>query len=60
MSLAEELLADLEDGYDDCEPMIIQEEPSNELQDNTLIPKQTGTLLNMFINSIPKIGNVII
>jgi len=52
MSLAEELLADLEeDGYDDCEPMIIQEEASHELQDNTLIPKQKGILLNIiFIN----------
>lgn len=44
MSLAEELLADLEeDGYDDSEPMVIQEEVSHELLDNTLIPKQTGT-----------------
>lgn len=43
MSLAEELLADLEeDGYDESEPMVIQEEASHELQDNTLIPKQTG------------------
>lgn len=44
MSLAEELLADLEeDGHDDSEPMVIEEEVSHELQDNTLIPKQTGT-----------------
>lgn len=43
MSLAEELLADLEeDGFDDSEPMIIQEETSHELQDNALISKQTG------------------
>lgn len=43
MSLAEELLADLEeDGYDDDEPMVVQEETPHELQDNTLIPKQTG------------------
>lgn len=43
MSLAEELLADLEeDGFDESEPMIIQEEVSNELSSNTLIPKQTG------------------
>lgn len=44
MSLAEELLADLEeDGYDDSEPMIIQEEDAScELQDNTLVPKQIG------------------
>jgi len=51
MSLAEELLADLEeDSYDDCEPMIIQEEASHELQD-TLILKQRGILLNIiFIN----------
>lgn len=44
MSLAEELLADLEeDGYDDSEPMVIPEDVSHELQDNALIPKQTGT-----------------
>lgn len=42
MSLAEELLADLEeDGFDDSEPMIIEEEASHDLQDN-LISKQTG------------------
>lgn len=45
MSLAEELLADLEeDGYDDCEPMVIQEEDSHELHDNALIPKHTGII----------------
>jgi len=44
MSLAEELLADLEeDGYDDSEPMVVlQEETPNTLPDNALIPKQTG------------------
>lgn len=43
MSLAEELLADLEeDGFDDGEPMIIPEEIPHELQDNALIPKQPG------------------
>lgn len=48
MSLAEELLADLEeDGYDDGEPMVVQEETTHELQDNALIPKQTGILLNI-------------
>ncbi|XP_060860771.1 U4/U6 small nuclear ribonucleoprotein Prp31 [Metopolophium dirhodum] len=43
MSLAEELLADLEeDGYDDSEPMVvIQEETPHNLPDNALIPKQT-------------------
>lgn len=45
MSLAEELLADLEeDGYDESEPMIIQEETSDLLQNNSIIPKQTGIL----------------
>jgi len=48
MSLAEELLADLEeDGYDDGEPMVVQEETTHVLQDNALIPKQTGILLNI-------------
>jgi len=43
MSLAEELLADLEeDGFDDGELMVIQEETPNELQENALIPNQTG------------------
>lgn len=45
MSLAEELLADLEeDGFDDGEPMIIKEEASDELPDNSLVPKQIGIL----------------
>lgn len=45
MSLAEELLADLEeDGFDESEPMIIQDETSHELPYNALIPKQTGIL----------------
>lgn len=45
MSLAEELLADLEeDGFDDCEPMVVQEEVIPELPDDALIPKQTGNL----------------
>jgi len=49
MSLAEELLADLEeDGYDDGEPMIIQEEIPQELQDNTLVPKQTGIFCKIY------------
>lgn len=49
MSLAEELLADLEeDGYDDCEPMVIQEETPHELQDNALIPKQTGMFCKIY------------
>lgn len=44
MSLAEELLADLEeDGFDESEPMIIQEEEaSHDLQENVLVQKQTG------------------
>lgn len=43
MSLAEELLADLEeDGFDENEPMVIQENVSHKLPDNTLIPKQIG------------------
>lgn len=47
MSLAEELLADLEeDGYDDSEPMIIKEEPFDEVEENTFIPKQTGKFKN--------------
>lgn len=47
MSLAEELLADLEeDGYDESEPMIVQEEISPELHNSALIPKKTGTLNN--------------
>lgn len=46
MSLAEELLADLEeDGFDESEPMIIPEDTPNELQNNTLIPKQTGIIV---------------
>lgn len=50
MSLAEELLADLEeDGYDDSEPMIIQEEASSELQDNAIVPKQIGILNNTLL-----------
>lgn len=51
MSLAEELLADLEeDGYDDSEPMIIQEEDAScELQDNTLITKQIGIFKNILL-----------
>lgn len=45
MSLAEELLADLEeDGFDESEPMIVQEEVTNELTNNTSIPKQTGII----------------
>jgi len=50
MSLAEELLADLEeDGYDDSEPMVvIQEETPHELQDNALIPKQTGIFCRIY------------
>lgn len=47
MSLAEELLADLEeDGYDDNEPMIIKEEPFDEIEENAFIPKQIGILEN--------------
>lgn len=43
MSLAEELLADLEeDGFDENEPMVIQENISQKLPENTLIPKQIG------------------
>lgn len=50
MSLAEELLADLEeDGYDDGEPMIIKEEPFDELEEKAFIPKQTGIYKNELI-----------
>lgn len=54
MSLAEELLADLEeDGYDDSEPMVvIQEDTPHELQDNALIPKQTGIFCKTYYLSI--------
>lgn len=47
MSLAEELLADLEeDGFDESEPMIVQEEePSHDLQENVMVQKQTGSKL---------------
>jgi len=44
MSLAEELLADLEeDGFDESDPMVMQEDVAQELADNDLIPKQTGS-----------------
>lgn len=43
MSLAEELLADLEeDGYDDIEPMVVEEEANDIPQDNALVLKQSG------------------
>lgn len=43
MSLAEELLADLEeDGFDENEPIVLQENVPHKLPDNTLIPKQIG------------------
>jgi len=49
MSLAEELLADLEeDGFDDDEPMIIPEETPHELEENALIPKQNGNFYKIY------------
>jgi len=56
MSLAEELLADLEeDGYDDSEPMVvIQEETPHKLPDNALIPKQTGIFCKIYCLHIIK------
>lgn len=60
MSLAEELLADLEeDGYDDGEPMIVQEEVSPEFHNSALIPKQTGRLNNKLKKIIyHKLGHI--
>lgn len=44
MSLAEELLADLEeDGFDDCEPMLVEEESNNKLDDAPVF-KKTGNV----------------
>lgn len=52
MSLAEELLADLEeDGYDESEPMIVHEEALQDLPNTSLIPKQTGTFKKMICNN---------